>query len=46
MIWGDPDKVDKAESTGNVEEKTVAEGEAEIVESDAFNGEDQIGGAV
>jgi hypothetical protein len=46
MIWGDPNKVDKAESIGNAEEKTTAEGEAEIVESDAFNGEDQIGGAV
>jgi SPP1 family phage portal protein len=46
MIWGDPDKVDEAESTGNVAEKTAADGEAEVVESDADNGEDAIGGAV
>lgn len=46
MIWGDPDKVDEAESTGNVVKKTAAEGEAEIVETDADNGEDAIGGAV
>ena len=46
MIWGDPDKVDEAESSGNVVEKTAAEGKAEIVETDADNGEDAIGGAV
>lgn len=46
MIWGDPNKVDKAEETGNADEKTAADGEAEVIETDAFNGEDQIGGAV
>lgn len=40
MIWGDPDKV--------VEEEQVdgGQGEAEIVESDNFNGENETGGAV
>ena len=40
MIWGDPDKVDKKEEQGN------GQGEAEIVESDSFNGENETGGAV
>ena len=40
MIWGDPSKVDE------VEEQTNGQGEAEIVESDSFNGEDETGGAV
>ena len=46
MIWGDPSSVDKAEKSGNEEEKVAAEGEARIVEADADNGEDTIGGAV
>jgi len=46
MIWGDPDKTEEAEKTDNAEEKEVASGEAEIVESDSDNGEDAIGGAV
>ena len=40
MIWGDPDKVDEEERQGN------GQGEAEIVESDSFNGENQTGGSV
>ena len=40
MVWGNPDKVDKAEQTNG------GKGEAEIVESDNSNGEDQTGGAV
>ena len=40
MIWGDPAKVDKTE------EKTDGKGDAEIVESDAFNGENQTGGGI
>lgn len=40
MIWGDPDKVDSTEKT------TDGTGEAKIVESDNYNGENQIGGAV
>jgi hypothetical protein len=40
MIWGDPETVDKQE------QQTDGQGEAKIVETDAFNGEDQIGGAV
>ena len=46
MIWGDPDAADKAEQTGNEQEKVAAEGEATVVEQDADNGEDDIGGAV
>lgn len=46
MIWGDPDKVDEAENTGNAKEKTAAEGEAEVIEEDRFNGENETGGAV
>lgn len=37
MIWGDPDKADT---------QTNGQGEAEIVEADAFNGENDTGGAV
>lgn len=40
MIWGSPDAVVKSEKSGN------GEGEAEIVESDADNGENETGGAV
>ena len=40
MIWGDPDKVVEAEQTDG------GNGEAEIVESDNFNGENDTGGAV
>jgi SPP1 family phage portal protein len=40
MIWGDPDKVDKEYEQGN------GQGEADIVESDNFNGENDTGGAV
>lgn len=46
LIWGDPDKVDEAERTGNEEEKTAAEGEAEVVETDNFTGDNDTGGAV
>lgn len=40
MIWGNPDKVDKAEQTNG------GQGEAEIIESDNDNGENDTGGAV
>jgi SPP1 family phage portal protein len=40
MIWGDPDKADA------VEQQTDGQGEAQIVEQDADNGEDTMGGAV
>ena len=40
MIWGDPKTVDKKET------QTNGQGEAEIIESDSFNGEDETGGAV
>ena len=40
MIWGDPSVVDKKEA------QTDGQGEAQIVESDSFNGENQMGGAV
>ena len=40
MIWGDPTKVDKTE------QQTDGQGEAQIVETDAFNGENDTGGAV
>jgi len=40
MIWGNPDKVDKAEQTNG------GKGEAEIIEKDADNGENETGGAV
>ena len=40
MVWGDPDKVDKAEQTDG------GQGEAEITESDNDNGENETGGAV
>ena len=40
MIWGDPKAVDKAEQTNG------GEGEAQIVETDNFNGENDTGGAV
>ena len=40
MIWGNPNKVDKAEQTNG------GKGEAEIVEDDADNGENETGGAV
>lgn len=46
LIWGDPDKVDNAESTGNAEEKATAEGEAEVIETDNFTGDNDTGGAV
>ena len=38
MIWGDPKTVDEKEKA------TDGQGEAEIVETDNYNGEDQIGG--
>ena len=40
MIWGDPNKAVEAEQTNG------GQGEAEIVESDADNGENETGGAV
>ena len=40
MIWGDPDKVVEEEQTDG------GQGEAEIVESDNFNGENESGGSV
>lgn len=40
MIWGDPDKVDEEE------QQTDGQGEAEIIESDSFNGENETGGSV
>ena len=40
MVWGNPDAVDKAEQTDG------GTGEAEIIESDADNGENATGGAV
>ena len=40
MIWGDPDKVDEEE------QQTNGQGEAEIIESDSFNGENETGGSV
>ena len=40
MIWGDPDAVVKTEEQGN------GQGEAQIVESDNFNGENETGGSV
>lgn len=40
MIWGDPDKVDEEERL------TDGQGEAEIVETDNFNGENETGGSV
>ena len=40
MIWGNPEKVDKAEQTDG------GQGEAEIEETDNDNGENETGGAV
>lgn len=40
MIWGDPAKVDAAEQQAN------GQGEAQIIEQDADNGENTMGGAV
>ena len=40
MIWGDPSTVDKTEK------QTDGQGEAQIVETDNFNGENDTGGAV
>ena len=40
MIWGNPNKADKAE------QKNGGNGEADIVEEDADNGENETGGAV
>ena len=40
MIWGDPDAVVKTE------EQTNGQGEAQIVETDNFNGENETGGSV
>ena len=40
MIWGSPDTVDKVEKSGN------GEGEAQITEVDANNGENETGGSV
>ena len=40
MVWGNPEKVDKAEQTNG------GQGEAKVVESDNDNGEDTEGGAV
>ena len=40
MIWGNPEKVVKAEQTNG------GQGEAEIVEQDADNGENETGGSV
>ena len=40
MVWGNPEKVDKAEQTDG------GQGEATISEADNFNGENETGGAV
>ena len=40
MIWGDPNAAVSAEQSGN------GQGEAQIVEEDAFNGENDTGGSV
>ncbi len=40
MIWGDPEKANEAEQTNG------GQGEAEIIETDADNGETETGGAV
>ena len=40
MVWGNPNKVDEAE------QKNGGQGEAEIIESDADNGENDTGGTV
>lgn len=40
MVWGNPDKVDQAEQTDG------GQGEAEIIERSADNGENETGGAV
>ena len=40
MIWGNPEKVAEAEQTNG------GQGEAEIIENDADNGENETGGAV
>ena len=40
MIWGNPEKVVKAEQTDG------GQGEADIEESDSFNGENETGGSV
>ena len=40
MIWGDPDKVDEEEQAGD------GQGDANIEESDNFNGENETGGSV
>ena len=40
MIWGNPQKVDQAEQTDG------GQGEAEIIERSADNGENETGGAV
>ena len=40
MVWGDPSKVDE------MEQQTNGQGEAQITESDNFNGENATGGAV
>ena len=40
MIWGNPEKVVKAEQTNG------GNGEAKITESDSFNGENDVGGSV
>lgn len=40
MVWGNPEKVDKAEQTNG------GKGEATITEADNFNGENDTGGAV
>lgn len=40
MVWGNPDKVDKAEETNG------GKGEATIIEEDSDNGENETGGAV
>ena len=51
MVWGDPEAEAKAErqamKSGNLEEEEqAAAGEAEIIESDSFNGENETGGSV
>ncbi len=40
MIWGDPSVVDKNEKSGN------GQGEAGIIETDSFDGENETGGAI
>ncbi len=51
MIWGDPnakaDELKQADESGNLQtEEEASSGEAEIIESDSFDGRNETGGAV